>query len=470
MLFAQSINNNMPELRIFEYRDSILMKAVTSLLELGYDGEFMQFNDAMEKGYDAQEVIYAVNTAYNVDPSNKMLLDVAQKYQDWVLPTDAGFRVAKDIAKGESRPMILKSTVLRDGRDGDEGAFVLLRSTDIDLNSAITLKATSHGLSHGHFDKLTLGYYDNKKEVLKDYGAARWHNIEAKYKGHYTPENKSFAMTTVAHNTLVVDQQSQFDGSYDQSMEHHSEILFSDIDKPDVQIVSSREGNAYEGVDMQRTVAYVTTTFLQNPLIVDVLKIKSEDKHQYDLPFWYGGDFISTNFPFEKSTNQMNVLGDKNGYQHLWELASGNNDNSSTSCFTWMNGHKFYSLNSLTSNDTEMIFVETGANDPNFNLRTEKAIIMRDKDAKDRTFFSTIETHGVYDVKLEQAANLTSSCDGLKILKDNDDYTIVEALFKGDNHVIICISNKNYNEQTAHRVETPEGLFVWQGPYKSIIK
>ena len=196
MVFAQCIDHNRPDLKIFAYRDGILLKAVSTLLQLAYDGRFMRFNDALLKGYDAQELVYAVNIAYNADPSNKRLLDVAARYQDWVLPTDAGFAVARDIARGEAKPLTFHSALYRDGRNGDEGGIAVIRSTDPALNSALTLKATAHGLSHGHYDKLTVAYYDNGNEVLCDYGAARWLNIEAKYKGHYTHENKSFAMQT----------------------------------------------------------------------------------------------------------------------------------------------------------------------------------------------------------------------------------------------------------------------------------
>ena len=64
----------------------------------------MRFNDALEKGYDAQELVYAVNIAYNVDPSNKELLDVAARYQAWVLPSDAGYAVTATPPSSPSRP------------------------------------------------------------------------------------------------------------------------------------------------------------------------------------------------------------------------------------------------------------------------------------------------------------------------------------------------------------------------------
>lgn len=46
-----------------------------------------------------------------------------------------------------------------------------------DLTSLI-YKYTSHGLSHGHYDKLNYNLYDKGKEILTDYGAVRFIGVE----------------------------------------------------------------------------------------------------------------------------------------------------------------------------------------------------------------------------------------------------------------------------------------------------
>jgi len=465
MVFAQCLENNRPELGIFAYRDGILKKAVATLLQLAYDGRFMRFNDALDKGYDAQEIVYAVNIAYNADPSDKQLLDVAARYQTWVLPSDAGYRVARDIARGEAQPLQLRSALYRDGRHGDEGGVAVIRSTDPALNSAVTLKATSHGLSHGHYDKLTLAYYDNGREVLADYGAARWLNIEAKYKGHYTPENASFAMKTVAHNTLVVDEGSHFGGLYKESMRHHSDIRFADFSRPDVQIVSACENNACPGVKMQRTVAYVTAPFLQYPLILDLLRAESVDEHRYDYPVWYCGQMVSVDFPYEKALSTMTALGDSEGYQHLWKQAWGRNTQSDASCFTWIQGDRFYSLTAATTPESEMVFVETGANDPDFNLRTEKAYMIREQGKRSHTFFSSLESHGTYDLQVEQSDNLVSSCRGVRLLCDTPDCTVAVAEYAGGHRVTLCVANRPTAPGESRKVSTSEGVYEWTGPW-----
>ncbi|WP_295935743.1 alginate lyase family protein [uncultured Alistipes sp.] len=470
MVFAQCIDNNRPDLKIFEYRDRILLKAVSTLLQLAYDGRFMRFNDALEKGYDAQELVYAVNIAYNADPSDKMLLDVAARYQDWVLPTDAGYAVARDIARGEAQPLRYTSRLYRDGRDGTEGGVAVIRSTDPALNSAVTLKATAHGLSHGHYDKLTLAYYDNGNEILADYGAARWLNIEAKYKGHYTRENKTFAMSTVAHNTLVVDEGMHFGGSYDESMKYHSDIWFTDFSGKDIQIVSARDEHAYPDVRLHRTVAYVTTPFLQYPLLLDILRAESATPHSYDYPVWYGGHMVSLNFPYEKALTTISVMGDKPGYMHLWRQAWGHNADSGTTCFTWIAGNRFYSINSATTADSEMVMVQAGANDPDFNLRPANAYMIREQNKGNHTFFSSIETHGTYDLQVEQSDNLTSSCVGVRLLADTPDYTVARADYAGGHSIVLCIANRTADAKTRHSVKTSEGTFTWTGPYDIIVK
>lgn len=470
VIFAQCIENRMPELHIFGYRDGILSKALSTLVQLSYNGEFFHFNDALQKGLSAQEIVYATDILYNVCPSDKSLLSVANEYQHTFLPTIGGFRVARDIARGETVPIAYRSNVFRDGRKGDEGGIAVLRSTNPELCSALTLKATSHGLSHGHFDKLSIAYYDNGNEILTDYGASRFLNIEAKNKGHYTRENESFAKQTIAHNTLVVDEASDFDGDIKVSSRHHSDILYSDFGKEDFQVVAAQDSNAYPGVKMTRTVAYITAPFLSFPLILDVLQARSEQAHQYDYPLWYNGHFVSLNFPYTKAAGELNTLGTKNGYQHLWEEASGRNEKGGTSAFTFVNGNRFYTVSAATTPETEWKMLRLGANDPDFNLRNETALLIREREKKNHTFAVSIETHGNYDVVRETSDNLNSSCEEVKVIWDTASYTVVEATYKGGHSVTLCLSNTDSNKESTHSLSAGGNDYVWKGRCGIFIK
>ena len=441
VIFAQCIEHNRPDLKIFEYRGRILEKAINALIQLTYEGEFFHFNDALEKGLSSQELTYAVNILYHAFPQQKSLLTVAEKYQSGFLPIIGGYELARDIANGEAQPIDYQSHVFLDGRDGDQGAVGVIRSRDKHLNSALTLKATSHGMEHGHFDKLTMAYYDNGSEILCDYGAARFLNIEAKYSGHYTKENKSFAKQTIAHNTLVVDGKSNYDGKIKVANEHHADIIYNGINRQDMQMLVAADKDAYPGVRMERSLAYITLPFADYPLIVDILRARSEEVHQYDYPMWYNGHMVSTNFPYTKSLSTMEALGKSNGYQHIWVEAFGKNQEKNMSQFTFFKGSRFYTVSTATNVDSEMRMLRLGANDPDFNLRPATAYMIRQPQAANHTFATLIETHGQYDVVRETSSNLKSECKSVRIINDDESSTVVEIIYK-DKTIIFTLDNK----------------------------
>ncbi len=467
--FAQCIENYDPSLRIFEYRDGIILKAVDTLIQMAYDGEFLRFNDALEKGYDAQELISAVDIAYYADQSNKQLLTVAKDYQRKVLVSDAGFAVAKGIDNGEAKKIEFKSCFLKDGAEGDNGGIAILRPARQDLNSVLSFKATSHGLGHGHFDKLTFAYYDNGNEIITDYGAARFINIDAKYYGHYTKVNKSYATQTVAHNTLAVDEGSHFNGQIKEASKHWPSIYYTNVGKQRVQYVSAIEENAVPGVRMHRTMAYAEIPFLEYPVILDILKAESSETHCYDYPIHYNGHMMSLNVPYEKNLESMPVLGKQNGYQHLWVEAQAKGGDS-VSSYTWLTGSRMYSLSLATDSDTEIYLARTGANDPDFELRSEQMIMFREKAAANHTFAACLETHGRYDLQLEQSANLERSCTDVKVVYDDENYVVADYCFAGGNSLRFCISLRNADEEARHCVTLADGQPVyWDGPMTVIV-
>ena len=138
------------------------------------------------------------------------------------------------------------------------------------------MKYTAHGLSHGHFDKLSFLYYDEGREIIQDYGAARFVNIEPKYGGRYLPENKSYAMSSIAHNTVTVDEKTHFGGKIEEASKYHSDFHFASVSDSDLQITSAKDEHAYSDVKMQRTMVMVNDSSLQSPVIIDIFKVKSD--------------------------------------------------------------------------------------------------------------------------------------------------------------------------------------------------
>lgn len=424
MIFAQVINNNDPDMKIFDYRNGIIKKAVNALIQMSYNGVFFKFNDALTKGLDAQELVFAVNISYAADNSQKELLSIAKQYQSFLLPTDAGYAVARDISLNQCKPFGFKSILMRDGKDGDKGGVAVYRDNSKGENTVFLMKATSHGLSHGHYDKLTISYYDDGNPILTDYGSSRFLNIVVKYNGGYTPLNDSYSMSTIAHNTVSVDYKNHYDRDIKISSKYSPEIYCYDISNPEVKVFSAVESNAAPGVKMQRTNAIIENLAGER-IILDLFKLTSADKHTYDLPFYYNGAMISLSTPYKRATEQMTLFGTQNGYKYLWEEASASASQPFT-CFTWLNGKRFYSLVTVTDENTELFFIRSGANDPEYFLRNEPAFLIRRKNAGNHTFLTAIETHGKYDLVVEKTENAVSSINDVKILEDNDNYTIAE--------------------------------------------
>jgi len=444
MTFAQVIQNQQPELRIFSYRDSILLKAVNTLLQCTYEGELFYLNDALTKTLKTQEIVNAVDIAYKNNPNDKRLLDIARQ-QESFLVSDAGFATAKALTQKQVQPFVLKSMLLRDGQKGDEGGIALFRSG----KSCFTFKATSHGLSHGHFDKLSIVLYDNGNPILTDYGAARFLNIEPKNAGHYTSENESWAKQSIAHNTVTIDEKCHFNADMDVSSAYHSDIQFCDNSNPDLQVVSGSENNAYKGVQMQRTTALVKNKDFEHPFLIDVFDVKSDSIHALDLPFYYRGQVVSTSFDYNKNTTELKALGSANGYQHLWLEASGKTEKPNAN-FTWVNDNRFYSITTLSDSNTEFLMTRLGAGDPNYNLRPEPCFMIRQAGAKNHTFASVVEPHGLYDLSREVTAGYQSNVSAIELIQEDEAFTVLKIEARIGKTYLFVKVNANFNAAKAH--------------------
>jgi len=458
-LFANALKNARPELKVFQYRDRILQKALLSGLQLtNLDGAFYPINDALkEKDYTSNELKTAVDVAWDVYGKDDGLLVVADK-QKQVLLDKGGISIAATIAGTKNIAVYYpyKTVEYVDGVKGDEGGVSVLRNgKDKDLTTLI-YKYTSHGLSHGHFDKLNINFYDKGNEVLTDYGAVRFISVEQKFGGRYLPENKSYAAQTIAHNTLVLDEESHFNGKEDESGKHHSEKLFSNINNPNVQVVAAQEKNAYKDVQLVRTV-YLLQLPDGKKIIIDLFNATASKQTQFDLPFQYSGQLINTSFKYQPATKTQETLGKKNGYQFLWKEAEASVKDTIAQ-FTFLNNRTFYTISSLIEDSALLFFTRIGANDPNFNLRHEPAYVIRKKGAQ-QFFLNVIEIHGSFDPISENASSSYSSIKNIKLV-ENDDYTIAEVTIN-EKKITIAQNNKVFDKNISH---TRKGI-SWIGPY-----
>ncbi|MFB9291866.1 alginate lyase family protein [Persicitalea jodogahamensis] len=466
--FAQAIENNEPSQRIFEYRNQILKKAFYATLQLtNSDGKFYPLNDALkEKGWDTQELVSALAITfqrYGIDPSLRQLA----VQQGRVLLNAGGVEVAKLVktTTKEVTDFVRKSVLYSDGPEGKSGGLAILRSGAGDEQSSVVFKYTAHGLSHGHFDKLMLAFYDEGREILTDYGAARFLNVEPKFGGRYLPENDSFAMQTIAHNTVTVDEKPHFGGKEKAAEEESGELYFADINQPSAQIVSARANTAYSDVKLQRTLLLYRESAQDKPIVVDIFRVNAEKAHQYDLPFYYAGHLIETSFPYQPFLTSRQTLGKNNGYQHLWVEAEAT-PKTSPATLTWLNNSRFYSVTTATDSTARLFLTRIGANDPSFNLRPEPAMIVRQKWARGGSFLSVIEPHGQFDPTAETASGAQSAIAGLRLLHDSPEATIVEVAYRNGRKFRLAVANQDPDGQQSHQVRLSDGDFAWKGYYQ----
>ena len=462
LIFAEGLHNVRPEYKIFEYKDSVLLKSVNALLNLSdADGEFFPLNDG-QKGmsYYSRELVTSVDIAYHYGGRNPQLLSIAQK-QDQVLLDDSGLSVALGLKNGRAEPFIKKSINLSDGSSGKQGGVAILRYGNEDLT--LVFKYTAQGLSHGHYDKLSFSLYEHGDEILQDYGLARFVNIEQKGGGNYLKENTTWAKQTIAHNTLIQNETSHFEGSYEIGNEHHSELYLYDDKRNDLQLVSAKELNAYPGTEVQRTLVLIKDEGFNKPYVLDVMRVVSQKKNQYDLPYYFMGQVMKTNFKWD-SPDALKPLGSKNGFQHLYVEGLGAAPKGTTK-LSWLNTNKFYSLSTVT-NDTDLVyFTRIGANDPEFNLRRDSGFMIRRKNSKNTTFVSAIESHGGYSPVSEFAVNSNSNIAQIELVYDTEAYTAITITTIAGKTKLFILANTNASETAKHELEINNQMHRWTGAY-----
>ncbi|NOR26891.1 MAG: heparinase, partial [Lutibacter sp.] len=300
-------------------------------------------------------------------------------------------------------------------------------------------------------------------EVVQDYGLVRYVNIEQKGGGNYLKENTTWAKQTISHNTVVQNETSHFNGKYEIGSKHHSEKYLFSVEDDNLQVASAKEKNTYPGTNLHRTMVTIKDEDYPNPYVLDIMRVTSENENQYDLPFYYLGQIMQTSFDFTKLEIPQ-ILGNSNGYQHLFKEAQAVSNGENLK-LNWLLNNKFYSYTSVTSSNDEIILARIGANDPEYNLRSEPTLILRKKNVKDVVFASIIESHGTYSPVSEFAVNAYSNIKNISVVYDSKDYTSVKIKTKkGKQHVFI-ISNSNASKEGKHSLEINKKSYQWVGPF-----
>jgi hypothetical protein len=426
------------------------------------NGSFLPLNDALkEKDFTSNELVTSIDIARKQYGLDKGMLVVAKK-QNRVSLDKGGMLIAAALQNEKNIPTYYPYTTLEstDGVKGDEGGISLLRNGKDATLSTLVFKYASQGLGHGHFDRLGISLFDKGHEVIQDYGSARFIGIEQKFGGRYLNENTQYAAQTIAHNTIVVDEKSHFDANFDLAEQVHSKKLFSDLSNPKIQVVAAAEDNAYKGIAMKRTLFFVEGDN-DRKFVIDIFGAGTNQAHQYDFPFQYNGQVISTNFKYQ-SPSTLTTLGTKNGYQFIWKEATAK-VKAGVAQFTYLNGDRFYTISSLVKDSANVFLTRVGANDPSFNLRREPAYIIRTQ-AVNPVFVNVIEMHGKYDTRNEFSTDAYSSVKNIELVQQDENYTVARIQLN-EKTFLIVLCNKDYVAGSKHQLQIGNTNYEWTGPY-----
>lgn len=464
IIFSNALNNKYPSKNIFTYRDSILKKAINTAIQYSNtNGMFFALNDAIkDKDYTTSEMVMALDIytkAYGLDTT---FLPIAKK-QHSILLTKSGIQIAEAFNKEKNKSALFPYKIIEntDGAKGNKGGVSILRSGEGKELTSLIYKYTSHGLSHGHYDKLNINLFDKGNEILQDYGAARFVGVEQKYGGRYLPENAGFATQTIAHNTIVVDESSHFNGSEKTSEQFWPVKNYSNFENEKVLAISVSDSNAYKNVILKRSL-FMLTLPDQPKLIIDIFHTQSSNPHQYDLPFYYMGQFIHSSVDYRYAKNTMSPLGPKNGYQYLWKEGEAKVKDTIVQ-MTFLNERDFYTISTMVKDTASILFARIGANDENFNLRRDPAFIIR-KNSTNPSFISVIEVHGKYDPVNEVTSNANSIVQKIQELENSTLFSVVKISLKTGE--LLFIETKNDNSSASnHQYRYNNSDLTWKGPY-----
>ena len=156
----------------------------------------------------------------------------------------------------------------------------------------LCMKYGPHGGGHGHPDKLNFVLYGQGQVLAPDPGTANYG----------VPIQGGWFRTTLAHNTLIVDEQSQ------KSAEGKCEAFFA---TNGFSAVMASAGKIADGVNFTRTVA-----LLGEDLLVFIDQIQSDQPHTFDLAYHNVGKFTA---PAEA---KLFLVPNKPGYSYLRDTKS----------------------------------------------------------------------------------------------------------------------------------------------------
>jgi hypothetical protein len=194
--------------------------------------------------------------------------------------------------------------------------FAVLRSPAGAQGLEALLTYGPYGGGHGHKDKLSLVVHYAGRDIVPDLGTAPYGSAL----------QREWTMQTVSHNTVVVDQQTQYpQGTWAHDTSQRpamGELVCFHADQF-AQLARARCGNVYPGVLLDRTLCLV------DGVLVDLFAVSSAQEHLYHWVIRSPGR-PEGSLPL---TPLGAPLGTEQGYQHLRNLQAAAGAGPREYCF-----------------------------------------------------------------------------------------------------------------------------------------
>ena len=175
-----------------------------------------------------------------------------------------------------------------------DAGYAVLRTNGGNDPLCLALDFGPHGGGHGHYDKLGLVLFARGMIMGIDPGT----------QSYAAPTHETWDKQTIAHNTVVVNTQSQ--GQATGTLHRFASL-------PGLAMVSADAGSAYPSTPLRRTMA------LTPEYAVDRFRLQSLDGKEQDFDWIYH----NAGLPHTSlSLSPYNLLPSQNGYQHLSRISA----------------------------------------------------------------------------------------------------------------------------------------------------
>ncbi len=266
----------------------------------------------------------------------------------------------------------------------DSGAAILRSPGNYMESVNLAMQWSPFGsVGHSHADKLGIVLFGQGKQILVDPGRYTYGSA-----GH-----KEFAKHTLAHNTLVVDEKSQYpytDSDDEWKADAPDRSSGGELNAvsvgPVAKILQASNHNVYadQGVDLTRTAVQI------DDYVVDIFKAESTQAHRYDYPLTVNGLLDHSSTALTASNPELR-LGSSMGYKHVKGISKGTtNEVWSTS---WdLGGDKGFRTTMLAADTGETEIIKGSGISKSGNFTNEMLVARRDGQSN-TLFYNVLEPY-----------------------------------------------------------------------------